>query len=906
MRNKFKKFLMIFLILPIVVHAENAAYVDVFKTDTTNKVEAQSSLGSTNFAYHPAVSSYYEFFDKDGNYNVLFEIKSDSKNLGWAKFDSDLNLISEITIPRYLDLFGNAIYDDNYLYVAYGANDYDTFLQSSSNFATSVTMEIVKYNMTGNVVKTLEVKGLDTSYYYNKQNTSKTFIAYGTRFPFNAGNCDLAVSKNGVLRVHYARQMYNGHQSSFSIYVDINNFTQLNKSSDMTINHQYHFLNNSAMISHSLDQRVIATSDGMFLSVDKSDGTPERGFVFQKSYLYNNVYNLSTMTTFHFRESTDETGNTYNYTMADLGNIIEVDDGYLLIASSEKTLSLNYAADIDNESRNIFIQKLDKDFENKTAATLQKFSTPLRKSEKNRTSVQNVGSLMHEDEEIVDYGVKWLTNYNSDFTVLEVRGVLLDDGRIALLWAEAPFSTSGHAVDDIKYYYEIIDSNGNVLQSPLEIETAQLTSLIHYNTKDHYIYWTEKLNYDSGLKINRLDLNKTSEKLVFERVGNEEINITDSDVTTYQLEVNTNKDTKLSWHSVNPSVANVSDSGLLTIYKNGNTIVSVTNEEYNKRITYNINVAYQVKNIVPEKEELFAKIGGETTLRYQVDEKAKNRIINWRSASEEIFEVVKTNDNNNSTSGSVTIKGKMIGNAYLIGEAADGSGTTVKVLVKVVNPLVSLTPVTQDNVIYKGKQLKLEVIKNPQDSNEEINWYSGDDEKATVTSDGLVTANNTGTVYIFAQSKIDLSVYAQFKITVVETTLDKESMHLKSGERAKLNLTTYPYDYNPKWETSNAGVATVANDGTVTAVGDGVAKITVTTSNGYSATCVVTVGDYLLGDMDTSGEVNMKDAFIGLKVASKQLAITDVYLQTGDINGNSKVEMNDVFYILKKASKQIS
>ena len=51
------------------------------------------------------------------------------------------------------------------------------------------------------------------------------------------------------------------------------------------------------------------------------------------------------------------------YGRTNLGNIIEVDDGYLLIADSERTLSLNYATtNVANESRDIFIQKMSKDF----------------------------------------------------------------------------------------------------------------------------------------------------------------------------------------------------------------------------------------------------------------------------------------------------------------------------------------------------------------------------------------------------------------------------------------------------------------------------------------------------------------------------------------------------------------
>jgi len=74
-----------------------------------------------------------------------------------------------------------------------------------------------------------------------------------------------------------------------------------------------------------------------------------------------------------------------------------------------------------------------------------------------------------------------------------------------------------------------------------------------------------------------------------------------------------------------------------------------------------------------------------------------------------------------------------------------------------------------------------------------------------------------------------------------------ESLALTMGGTATLTPTYTPSDANTDtditWTTDAATVATVDNNGVVTAVGPGTATITATTANGKEATCAVTVSD---------------------------------------------------------------
>ena len=79
-------------------------------------------------------------------------------------------------------------------------------------------------------------------------------------------------------------------------------------------------------------------------------------------------------------------------------------------------------------------------------------------------------------------------------------------------------------------------------------------------------------------------------------------------------------------------------------------------------------------------------------------------------------------------------------------------------------------------------------------------------------------------------------------VLATNITLDKETLSLKNGESAKLVATLTPAenDDTVTWKSSNTAVATVAADGTVTAVAKGSAVITAKVAN-VSATCTVTV-----------------------------------------------------------------
>ena len=79
---------------------------------------------------------------------------------------------------------------------------------------------------------------------------------------------------------------------------------------------------------------------------------------------------------------------------------------------------------------------------------------------------------------------------------------------------------------------------------------------------------------------------------------------------------------------------------------------------------------------------------------------------------------------------------------------------------------------------------------------------------------------------------------------VSDVSFSKDAITVTEGETAKIVCTVSPDDATDKtltWKSSNSGVATVDENGKVTAISEGTCTITATSSNGKSDECKVTV-----------------------------------------------------------------
>ena len=204
------------------------------------------------------------------------------------------------------------------------------------------------------------------------------------------------------------------------------------------------------------------------------------------------------------------------------------------------------------------------------------------------------------------------------------------------------------------------------------------------------------------------------------------------------------------------------------------------------------------------------------------------------------------------------------GAKHSVGAGADGSCGTVTIFDKVgaISDDSFIFPIAATGVslsqteatLAVGETLTLTATMIPEYAANfgasNVTWSSSDEAVATVNESGVVTAKGPGEATITVTTA-DGGYTATCTVTVYTpvtgVSLSQTSAKLQFGETLTLTATVAPdnaANKNVTWSSSNQDVATVDENGVVTAKTEGTATITVTTADGKkTATCKVTVID---------------------------------------------------------------
>ncbi|MBR1725556.1 MAG: Ig-like domain-containing protein, partial [Muribaculaceae bacterium] len=185
------------------------------------------------------------------------------------------------------------------------------------------------------------------------------------------------------------------------------------------------------------------------------------------------------------------------------------------------------------------------------------------------------------------------------------------------------------------------------------------------------------------------------------------------------------------------------------------------------------------------------------------------------------------------------------------GEGYIGTNTSCKVTVN--EPLATgITLNWQTLSLVQGTSQTLTATVTPSYASQNVSWSSSNIAVATVNASGKVFAVGEGTTVIVASTTDGSNLNATCIVTVkpVKATgisLDKTQLAMELNETATLTASLEPANTTEKtvsWQSSDTSVATVDQNGMVTATALGNATITATTIDGtnLSATCKVTVG----------------------------------------------------------------
>lgn len=286
----------------------------------------------------------------------------------------------------------------------------------------------------------------------------------------------------------------------------------------------------------------------------------------------------------------------------------------------------------------------------------------------------------------------------------------------------------------------------------------------------------------------------------------------------------------LTWYSTDEEVAIV-DSGKIAGKKFGSAKIIV--ETYNgKRDTCDVHVYEHTTGVrFADGNPQTIYVGDNVQLKAEtLPLGTSDNAISWSSSDPQIATI-------DAITGRLTALQQ--GTCIIKATSTDGnyvSSQTMGFLQHVTNVRLN----THSHNMNTGEEFQLQCAVTPANAdNKDVIWSSSNDEIASVDQSGKVKALKRGQVKIVATSKDDNSISDVCELTITQLAtaieLDKHEARLAIGNTIALNVKVSPQDVNNDkvtWKSSDNGVARVSDDGIVTAVGKGTAKITATTSDG--------------------------------------------------------------------------
>ena len=310
---------------------------------------------------------------------------------------------------------------------------------------------------------------------------------------------------------------------------------------------------------------------------------------------------------------------------------------------------------------------------------------------------------------------------------------------------------------------------------------------------------------------------------------------------TYQLK--SNFVSGIEWYSSNNKVATVNNNGIVKGLSDGETTITILNS-YGRMNTVDVNVkgnGIPVQDITVDTKNITIKAGTAHQLNYSITpSNATNKQVTWETNDNRIVNV--TDDG--------LIFGKMEGNTIITGYASNGKNVSVNVNVVGNNIIIDRLDINPSEMsIIKGDSYKLNASLVPSNvSNKHITWSSSDSSIVSVDQNGNIKGNKIGYAYISATNN---GVTSKAKINVVNDIIEISSLNinendlnLEVGKSKKITVSFKPENasnYNFKYSSSNENVATVTNNGIITAINKGNCTIKVEATNGISDSINITV-----------------------------------------------------------------
>lgn len=261
---------------------------------------------------------------------------------------------------------------------------------------------------------------------------------------------------------------------------------------------------------------------------------------------------------------------------------------------------------------------------------------------------------------------------------------------------------------------------------------------------------------------------------------------------------------------------------------------------------------------------------------------ATNKTMVWKTSNAKVVSI--------DTNGKVSATG--VGTAKITATAADGSKKTGSMTITVKKPIIKVTSVnvgvgagySSTILDNKGQTYLTASVKPYNASNTNVTWKSSNSSIASVDRYGYVTGKKAGKVTITATAADGSKKFGTIEITVnaaVSTKVTSVSVAVAPGYSnsiydnngtTRLIATVFPSNASVKavtWKSSKPSVASVDDNGNVTALKAGTATITATATDdsrkyGSTKITVLQTGEVSVSKIANRTQLNVKNALKAL------------------------------------------
>lgn len=393
-----------------------------------------------------------------------------------------------------------------------------------------------------------------------------------------------------------------------------------------------------------------------------------------------------------------------------------------------------------------------------------------------------------------------------------------------------------------------VDQSGNI--EAVGKGTATITATVEGKTA------SVQVTVNNPLKS--ISLNKT--ELALRKGKTEKLSV------TYNPEDADEKD--VTWTSSNPAVATVTD-GKVDALKDGTAVITAAVGD--KTATCTVTVKEEpLQSISLNKTSIEVAKNENQTLevKYNPVDTTDDKTVTWTSA-----------DPNVATVENGVVTGVSVGTTTIT--ATVGNKTTT-CDVTVTSPLKEIKVTPSEITVLKNQSQTVNVEYLPADTTDDktITWSIDNSKIADIAANGAevtITGKKQGEAVVTATSANGLTSTCKVEVKEVPITaikLDVTSKKLEPGKTQAVNVEYLPANTTDEkavtWKSSNTDVATVDENGVITAIAGGQADITATTGNGVSATCRITVPIHLKG-------ISLEKTSLNLRKGQSSDALSVVY-----------------------------